>query len=662
VISVGLVVAIFLCQTNLSRVAIAQESDEGRVVLKTTTFTQYTWHLSSRASGKQICEVVIAHEGFPSDLEMMAACETNLIPPLPTATASPYPSPTPTGEYTPKPTKTPTLTPSPTEVNIQNFYDDSYWVFISSKQITQTTKIHLPEIILEIEAPQEPVSNAYVTIRAYDPAPGYDITSIQGILEGKPFKCGEAACDVHFNQDAQITFWATSSFGDESRHITATLRISQNLSDYNVSVTNRSLFYRYVDAAAKAWKGVALGTEPQWAYLPQNPSQLNTNKTLHYLAAKLIVSGIVDTSDCPGNGMFDNWAPNGCGIEKARPALISWQNRFDNVIWNASLQHGVPAKLIKAIIEQESQFWPDKTGTDFVDEYGFGQLNEFGADAALRWDKSLHDQVCSGTLFDCPEYYANLPTYSQAMLRGRLLQLVNANCPTCEYGIDLIKAEDSIDIIAQTIYANARQAGYILEKYEAKTQYEDLWRFTMVSYHAGYQCLEDAITRTISQGEPLTWKYVSYHLNCEGAGPYVDKIWEKLNAFEEYYPSVVSVNAVAQFPTAVPLLPTPTYQSNFLDGTIHIFMFLDRDGDYQIDDNERVSEAAIRVVFPDGEIRQGKIAEGEVHMNFTGKRIGSEVTITAPDLYESFTETIPKTGDVLVVFRIEQPALPINLP
>ena len=662
IISVGIIIAIFLSTTNTSLIAIAQENSEGRIVYKTTTFTQNIWHLSSRANGTQICEVIISHAGFPTDLEMMAACETSLIPPVPTATASPYPSPTPTGTYTPKPTKTPTLTPAPTEVNIQNFYDGTYWVFISSKEVTQTEKIKLPEMILEIEAPVEQVPESYVTIRAYDPAPGYNITSIQGLLEGKPFKCTEDACNVYFDRDAQITYWATSSFGDESQHYTATLRISQNQFDYNVSITNRSLFYRYVDAAAKAWKGIALGTEPQWTYLPQSPSQLNTNKTLHYLAAKLIVSGIVDATDCPGSGLFDNWAPNGCGIEKARPALLSWQNRFDNIIWNASKEHGVPAKLIKAIIEQESQFWPDKTGTDFVDEYGLGQLNEFGADVALRWDKSLHDQVCSSTLFDCPEYYANLPSYSQAMLRGRLLQLVNANCPTCEYGIDLIKAEESIDIIAQTIYANARQAGYILDEYEAKTQYEDLWRFTMVSYHAGYQCLEDAIAKTISLGEPLNWSYVSYHLTCQGAGEYVDKIWEKLNAYEEYYPSVVSINAVAQFPTVVPLRPTPTYRSDIVDGTIHIFMFLDRDGDYQIGHNERISEEKIQIKFSDGENHQGEITNGEIHINFTGKRIGSKVTVTAPDLYETFSETIPASGDLLIIFRIEQPELPINLP
>ena len=657
-----LIVAMFLSFANHSYAVIAQDSGEGRVTYKTTTFTEYIWRLSSRANGKQICEVVISHEGFPTDLEMMSSCETSLIPATPTPTASPYPSPTPTGTYTPQPTKTPTLTPAPTEVIIQNFYDESYWVFIDSKEITQTNKIQLPEMILEIEAPPAQVLETFVTLRAYDPAPEYDITSIQGVLEGKPFKCDGDACNVYFDHDAQITYWATSSFGDESQPYTATLRISRNQADYNISVTNRSIVYHYTDAAALVWKGVAQGTEPQWTYLPQSPSQLNTSKTLHYLAAKLIVSGIVNAQDCPGNGLFDNWAPNGCGIEKALPALTSWQNRFDNVIWNASKQHGVPAKLIKAIIEQESQFWPEKTGSDFVDEYGFGQLNEFGADVALRWDKSLHDQVCSSTLFDCPEYYANLPSYSQAMLRGRLLQLVNANCPTCEYGIDLIKAEESIDILAQTIYANARQAGYILEKYQAQTGYEDLWRFTLVSYHAGYQCLEDAVTRTISQGQPLYWKNVSSRLTCEGAEAYVDKIWEKLDAFGEFYPSVVTVDVTAQFPTEIPALPTPTYQPDILDGTIHIFMFLDRNGNYQIDEDERISESPILVEFPQGEIYPGKIMNGETSIDFEKKKIGSRVTIAAPELYQSFTETIPDTGSILVIFRIEQPRLPAKLP
>ena len=91
-------------------------------------------------------------------------------------------------------------------------------------------------------------------------------------------------------------------------------------------------------------------------------------------------------------------------------------------------------------------------------------------------------------------------------------------------------------------------------------------------------------------------------------------------------------------------------------------MFLDRDGDYQIDPNERISEEKIQIKFSDGENHQGEITDGEIHINFTGKRVGSKVTVNATDLYETFTETIPTSGDVLIIFRIEQPKLPSKLP
>lgn len=652
------------CLTALPRIHAAAEIGTGptRETTVTSVYTEYIWDLYTRGSTQRICEVAISHEGYPTQLEMLSVCQQFLLPTTATPTPTAYPAPTPTGTYTPDPTSTPTPYIEPTEIDITPYIEDTYWVFVSSKEVKKNEKISLPEMIMDIEAPSKWVSEPYVTIKAYDPAPGYEITSIKGILAGKSFTCKSSACNIYLEQDSQILYWATSSFGDETPHYSATIRISQNSAAYNVSITNRSQYFQYSGAIARAWNGIAVGGEPEWGYLPQNPSQLATAKNLHYLAAKLIVSGIVNSQDCPGGGLTSDWAPNACGLEKARQAMIDWQNQFDPMIWTASKQYEVPAKLIKSIIEQESQFWPQNGQNQLFDEYGLAQINEYGADTALRWDQQLHDQVCSTTLFDCADYYASMPSYAQAMLRGRLLQLVDVNCPTCAYGFDLTKAGDSIDIIAQTLYANARQAAYVVEKYNQQVLYDDMWKFTIVSYHSGYQCLEEAVRRTHEEGQALNWNNVSYHLRCSGSREYVDNIWQKIAEFETYYPTVNAENEEVRFPTAVAIRPTPTNQPGMRDGILHIYMYIDLNHDNQINDNERVSNETVQVKFEDGEVLTGQVQDGELILKFKNKPIGASITITAPNLYQSFVQSIDNGDEILVVFQLESPELPPVLP
>jgi hypothetical protein len=119
------------------------------------------------------------------------------------------------------------------------------------------------------------------------------------------------------------------------------------------------------------------------------PFQLNTRKTLHTLATQLILSGIVETNDCPAGGLSLSldW-PTACGLERASTAMIAWQNQFDEHIWLASRDQGIPPKVLKTLIEIESQFWPGNSRF-YIDEIGLGQINQLGLDVLLRQDPYL---------------------------------------------------------------------------------------------------------------------------------------------------------------------------------------------------------------------------------------------------------------------------------
>ncbi|NTV75472.1 MAG: hypothetical protein HGA66_14880, partial [Holophaga sp.] len=48
-----------------------------------------------------------------------------------------------------------------------------------------------------------------------------------------------------------------------------------------------------------------------------------------YLAANLILQGVVEASACPDGGIVPDGGANACGQEAARDAVAQWQNQFD---------------------------------------------------------------------------------------------------------------------------------------------------------------------------------------------------------------------------------------------------------------------------------------------------------------------------------------------
>lgn len=655
----GLLFILLIVISTISKSAYvnAQDGNGGdRFKLETKTFTQYTWKLVTH-TGITICTVRINHEGFPSGNETLASCNEaiNSFNPTPTATTTPVTTPFPTA----------------TPLDINKFFLETYWVFVSQEDITQTIKINVPDMIINIYAPGLPVNAPYVIIKAIEPFSEFEIIRIAGTVNGNPFECRSDQCIVPLLQDSRIVFWAESSFGDQTKAITATARswISNNY--YNVRISTIDQYNKFNDSCREMWENRAVGESPQWVTFPQSPDLLATDHDLYYLAGKLILHKFVNAENCPDGGLFANGSPNACGLQVAYDEMVAWQNRFDPTIWGSGKEYGVPPIFIKSLIEQETQFWPENAKYIY-EEYGFTQINELGADVALRWNDDLKNQICSSLLFDCDPSFANMNSFEQAMLRGGLIRSIDAYCPSCENMIDLNIAEQSISIITQTIQANCRQTNYVIDNLKLVSSTTDMWKFTILSYHAGYQCLESSLKTVKEKGLEPNWNNVSANLACPNARSYVDSLWDKLASFEFNY---------APQPTLNPLQLTPTGQSNLVevpptitpipsitpktyltDGVFHIFLYVDYNNNFIMDQTELTNQTTLLVEFANGITESVPITNGEAIIHYTDQFKNATVKFTVQEIHQVTHLKIPESGELFYIIRIPPPQIPGKLP
>jgi hypothetical protein len=239
----------------------------------------------------------------------------------------------------------------------------------------------------------------------------------------------------------------------------------------------------------------------------------------------------VDASTCPSGGLLSNGYADNCGLEVAMPEVIIWQNQFDDQIMSAAEEAKIPAQLLKNLFAQESQFWPGVFKEP--QEYGLGQITDNGADTLLLWNPSFYNQFCPLVLTQetCSVGYLKLSDENQAILRGALASSADADCETCEFGIDLTKTDTSIKLVAHTMLANCEQVAQII--YNATghiggevATYEELWKFTVADYHVGPGCLSYAMYTNWAAKSAMDWDHVSTHLTepCRTAIPYVTQI------------------------------------------------------------------------------------------------------------------------------------------
>ena len=516
-----LLVAVFAVRILHTSAAGLQPTGPDRFTIVKQEYTGYEWWLTGWTDNQVACSIVIDHDGKPSPGEIKEACGTSLYEKW--------------------------LSTKPCETSEENpsICKGYYLLFFKSWPAQRDLKVVLPPPVIWVSLDGCVSYNSTyqcdalptLVLTGEEPLQGEHITSLVVQMNGKTFSCDDI-CQVDLaptnNDGLFLEFWANSSYGDTSVIFNARVRV-----EHSGDSTDNHWF---VDILSSQWRGEPLagcsqtwgtfppiGGVPLWLSTPGRADDLETKRPYDYLSAKLITLGMVDASSCSDGGLLEGGVASPCGLEAAKGAVVAWQNQFNDLIFNAANQTGIPAHLLKRIFSRESQFWPGMTIGH--PEAGLGQMTVGGADTTLLWNRPFYEQFCPSVLDGsaCRLGYPHLDRKQQDKLRNDLVSSVNAFCPDCQMGIDMQRAENSVSTFAETIVANCVQTGMVVDlnnRTNSPVAFEDLWRFTLVNYNAGPGCLGLAVDATSRLAEPLDWKHLSTHLTpvCQGALEYVTDI------------------------------------------------------------------------------------------------------------------------------------------
>lgn len=537
-----------------------------------------------------------------------------------------------------------------------------------------------------IQAPSRVVARPYVILTAFASIPRAGSVEIRGFNNSQEFICTESPCALFLQSSTRLIFRAYADTGERSEEVIASVSVNQASNGYKVSIDTVSQFTSFADSCSNLW-GQRDEDNASWDNFVQFPFQLNTDKTLHTLTTRLIMNGVVDASSCPAGGLSIglDW-PTACGLEKASDTVTAWQNQFDGYIWLASRDHGIPPKILKTLIEFESQFWPGNSRF-YLDEFGLGQINQLGVDVLLRRDPTYYQKVCPSVLADCSRPYGSLEPTQQAQIRGALVNSVDATCPACDNGVDLDKAKKSIDLVTSLLKANCKQVDEIVKRpyqpdpdADAATatavvativaggkspamDYEDLWKFTLASYHSGSSCFADAVLATKKDRLPVTWENVSNRLNCKGGANYVNGYWDNITAFDNYLYEPGDLLSVIAQATIVPTrTPLPTATVFISSAKIIVKVYIDRNGNGVPEAGEWIDAMTVQVSISNNEKLTQRTINGITIFDMSGYPPNSGIDVSLPGLYRNETLLLPEQGEVTIVFKFDQPVLPTTLP
>ncbi len=551
--------------------------------------------------------------------------------------------------------------------------------FVTPTLPVEATVVPTPEPLLRddleifVHTADTLVESPYVILTVLQKLQTQDVVEIHGELNDTiSFICRGTPCQVPLTGDTLLFAQAVTKNGEYGKPYRVTLRVSKIAENqYRVDTEGVQPDLSFKDSCSAVWQMKPLRLS--WADFPLSPDGLKTDEPLYYLASRLIETGYVDAKDCPGGG-FTAGAVNGCGFARARSAVTAWQNQYDLQLWLVGQQVGIPPKLMKTLIFRESQFWPGRS-KNYIDEYGLAQINQLGADAALRWDNELFQEVCSRTLDNCNLSYANLSRPTQAMLRGALVEsLLNSECKLCTNGIDPKSAQASLLTIARVLRANCVETNNVFDGQNASpASYEDYWKFTILNYHAGPSCLSASLSTTLADvdiNDPsspkrgaITWKDLSPNIKCSGGLDYVNDFWTILSTFDQRTVNVGASNdllfqaELLNPPTALPS-PTPLLST----ARVAVFVYIDKNGNNTFDADEAVNDAIVEIVLPDGNKLSGRTKDGQVVFDMSGIPVGVEMYITLYGQYRSQVLTVPASGDTTLFFKLLTPVIPPSLP
>jgi hypothetical protein len=336
--------------------------------------------------------------------------------------------------------------------------------------------------------------------------------------DGQQFVCNGRECslDMPFtNADGMtVNYYVSSSYGDDSLIETFQMR--------NIGLADGTYLFQLIDTP---WDNQIPAAAAYWEFFPNldiqniewlrdisSPEELLTRHDYSLLAGVLILRGDISAATCPDGGLLPNLAASACGLDAAREEVIRIQNKFNQPILEAANHSRVPAKLLKGIIGQESQFW---NGWVIEGEYGYGMMTDEGADLLLTYDVRTFLDLCVPAYGarTCAWGYSNLAEYPRAYLRGLALQ-------------DL-RTDKEFELIANTLAAAAGQAGQIIRNVTGREpgdvlNYKEMWQISAALYHGGGGCVGTAIEDAWDAEANLSWGIISEYLigDCQAIATY----------------------------------------------------------------------------------------------------------------------------------------------
>lgn len=530
-ITLRFVLLLFLLGISASSYRVANAEGPERQTTIIVSVTEYEWWLTRWSDNQILCRITSEHEGMPTSDEVIRFCG---------------------GDIQSQWLNTPPCLNVLSVANDTSSCSGLYLHLIASQPKDKEIQVELPPAKVWVSldgCTPDPGTNLCnqipsLLLTAEEPLPNEQILNVQGTINQQPFYCESPTCILPLTTTPEdgisVEFWADSSYGDSSEVYTAQVRVI----DSGVSLTPGGGGW-FVDVLSTQWRGARLASCAQtwqafppvggpkaWLSSPEHSELLASDEAYFYLAGRLIAQGAVDASACPTGGLLPNGYADACGLETARDAVESWQNQFDERIFEVAQSTGVPAQLMKNLFAQESQFWPGVFRVPY--EFGLGQLTDNGADTILLWDADFYNQFCPLVLNTdaCNQGYLHLPAEDQAILRGALASEAKSDCEDCPDGVDLTNADFSVMLFADTLKASCDQVAQIVFNATGNTpgvvsSYIDLWRFTVANYHAGPGCLSYAIhTAWANNRVDLPWDEVADRFTepCKSAVPYVEAI------------------------------------------------------------------------------------------------------------------------------------------
>jgi len=318
----------------------------------------------------------------------------------------------------------------------------------------------------------------------------------------------------------KITYWTSNALGMDS----------DRLSFYMRSLLTDGVGGKYlIELLGSRWEMDAPGCAGAWNIFPDlnmegsgwleridSPVKLTTANNYSLLAGRLIWNGLVDAGACENKGLLPNGSADACGESMAESDVFLWQNENNSLIYQAALNAYIPARLLKGLIAQESQFWPQWNKKD---EYGLGMLTDLGVDMTLNWNYGFFLEKCTNIFSEpyCSQGYIFISDTAQEFLRGRVLKEVGT---TAEYRL-----------LAESLYASCLQSGQLVRNVAKKeprevASYENMWRISLGQYHAGCGCLFSAMQQSWKTNKNFEWVNITRHLTgvCQSAADYFDKV------------------------------------------------------------------------------------------------------------------------------------------